>query len=230
MSKTIPADSKLANVAGADTRIKAFRAWAQADGAAGQALVACYIACAETGQTDADELGKARPDLPQASRVAYASAFNRASKVAGVLGIGPAVALIHDALKGAQGRVREAIADALGAALASAKSRDVKQATKAQAKSIARDALVKAAEKAAERTASKLKAREPRQPSGADVAKLGAKAAEAAVIATPRAVHAGVQLCRATAERIAAPEGREAAWNKALALLSDACEALAAFK
>lgn len=227
MNKTLKADSQLANVAGADTRLKAFRAWGAADGAAGVALVACYIACAETGQTDADELGKARPDLPQASRTAYASAFNRATKVANVIGIGPAVQLIRDAVKGATGRAREAIADALGAALADAKRRDVKQATKVQAKAIAREALVKAAEKAAERTAVKAHAREPRQPKAAQ---LGAKAAEAAVIATPRAVHASVQLCRATAERIAAPEGREAQWRDALAKLSDACEALAAFK
>lgn len=225
--KTLPADSKLANVAGHDSRFKAFKAWGLADGAAGAALLGCYIAVASCGPTDATELGEARPELPQSSREAYASAFNRAAKVADLLGITATVDLINAAAKGAQGRVREAVADALGGALSAARQGGIKRATKVEARKLTKAALVVVAEKAADRKAVKV-AGHKRGTKSPDAAKLAA-----AAIASGkghREVYAAVRLASNSAQRLPEPEGREAAWKAALVKLADAVEALAAFK
>jgi hypothetical protein len=225
--KTIAADTKLATVAGHDTRVAAFRTWGKAEGTAGAALVACYLACAQTGQTDATEIGEARPELPSKSCEAYASAFNRAAKVADVLGIGATVDLIGRAVKGSQGRAREAIADALGAALSTARQGGIKRATKAEASKVAKAALVAVAEKAADRKAVKV-AGHKRGTKSQDTATMGAAAIASGKGA--QEVYHAVRLVSNNAQRMAAPEGREAAWNAALAKLADACEALAVFK
>ena len=225
--QTLPADSKLATVAGHDVRVSAFRTWGKADGAAGVALVACYIACAKTGQTDAAELGEARPELPTPSREAYASAFNRAAKVADVLGITATVDLIDRAVKGAQGRAREAIADALGAALSTARQGGIKRATAVQARKVAKAALVAVAEKAADRKAVKV-AGHKRGTKSQDSATMAAAAVASGK--GHREVYAAVRLASNNAQRLPEPEGREAAWKSAIGKLADACEALAAFK
>lgn len=231
---TMTNNENVANVAGRTKRMGAFTVWGKADGAAGVALLACFIVTAQTGATDPGEVAEARgwygqnadgQKVPNGSATAYASTFNRAAKVASVLGITPTVDLIQAAAKGADGRVQAAVYDALGAALAQAKADGVKEATKAQAKAITKKALVSVAEKAAERKTTK--AGNKRGTKSPDTATLAAAAVESGKGA--RELSAGLRLMSNTASRMAAPEGREDAWNKACKALADASEAFAVF-
>lgn len=229
-------DKTLPNVAGHDVRVKTFRAWGSADNAAGAALVACFIVTAETGPTDVAEIAEARgwygknadgQRVPSASCAPYASTFNRAAKVANVLGIPATLELIKSAAQNADGRAREAVSDALGAALSVASAKGIKDATKAQAKSVTRAAMLQVAEKAAERKAVKV-AGHKRGTKSQDSATMAA-----AAIASGkghREVYAAVRLASNNAQRLPEPEGREAAWKAACKTLQDACEQLAAFK
>lgn len=229
-------DSTLAASKGRDQRLSAFRAWGAAETGADTALVACYIAVARSGQTDPAEVAEARgwfggtadgAKVPNASAKVYASNFNRAAKASAIIGETATVDAINAACK-LKGKRHENINAALGGIVGGAKSAGVKEATKAQAKGIVKDALASIAAKAETKAAAKKSAPAKRGATGQHVATMATAAIESGKNA--REMFAAVRLCSNNATRMAAPEGREAAWTAAVTKLQEACEAFSQFK
>lgn len=223
MNAQVHNDSTVANIAGRDQRLTAFRAWGAAEKGMQAALVACFVIVARSGETSAAEIAEAR-GLPEASCKAYASTFNRAAKVQAVLGIGPTVKLIEEAAKGANGRAKEAVYDALGAALSGAKAEGISTATAAQGRKLVAASLATCAEKAADRKeAGKSSAK--RGATGTQSHKMAEAATNVAVSKSWTEGVAGLRLIANTLNGAATPEGMEAQARAFLKAMGDAVEA-----
>ena len=229
-NKTIKADSATDADAGKGQRTAAFRAWGTAEKGVTTALLACFLACAEYGQTDPREVAEARgwlepnvdgEPVPNGSAKAYAATFNRAAKAAAIIGIRATRDLIEKAAK-LPGRVHVNVGDALANVGREAKAGAVTKATAKEGRAIASAALKAATASATAAKADKAKPGKPRGTKSQDTATLGAASAESGQ--DWRANVAAVRLAANMATRLPMPEGREAAARAYLKALQDAAE------
>jgi hypothetical protein len=229
LSATKSAEARMIETANAQKATQlggAIKAWARADSAEQGALVEVFRQVATLGvEVTTAMLAKYAPNIAEASRPVYVSTFNKAHKVAKIIGTDAAVDLINKAAA-MPGRKWERVRDTLGTVQTDAKAVAVKLATVAQRETFVTSAILAEAVKDDNRAAAKAKkrdeakaAREPQAPSIAP--------APVPYQTEARQDMAALQVLTAKVARYACPPERTDAQRKAIKALQDAHELLA---
>lgn len=194
----------------------------KAEALLGDALIAGLQMTAKYGRTSTEEVAGhyTRCNNP----AVYASWFNLGYRAMQVVGEKLALEAIDKAIRTGKGSQFQRAREALSAICRKAADAGVKQVDGRKATALVKDAVALASEKSAERKVAKAA---PKGAQGQRSATMGAAAIESGKGA--REVAAAVKLASQNASRLEAPEGREAAWNEALAALQTAAEKLAVF-
>lgn len=218
--------TKAANVAGAAAvraTLCAVTAWGKADAGAEGALVAVFRAAAHGGLVTPEMIGKGAPHISASSRPVYASTFNKAAKVAGILGVERTIALIDKAAS-MPGKKWERVRDALGAVQTDAKAAGVTLATDQQAGNFAAAAVLALSVKDDAEAARKASAKKERAPQAPTLPAVPPVTGIAEVPRKAAHLQAALATMAADVSRWIVPENRKGAQRAIVSKLQDAIE------
>jgi hypothetical protein len=219
-----PAAAKI-NEAATAVAIRGLQGMQAADGAATDALLTVFRACAAGAVVTAAMLGEYWPASNEASRGVYVSEFGTAGKVAAIIGEPATLRLIDDAAK-LSGRARVNVMAALRGVRTIAKEAGATVATKAQANKFAQQAVkvAKANGAAVKVKAKAADARKPRQTENATASLKGSQA-----VMGPKSLCASLQVLIGNAREIAktVDPAHRAVWDAAVKGLSTSFEGFA---